>query len=145
MEFWYRKILKGSGRQRYGEQRAVRLPEGCVWVWPQGDDHANKHGVWFPKGAAREGERLSFVFRWSTRVREFSPEYPHRIVLSEAEREYARWVARRAELRRARRLVRRARTHAMETRSSRAHATETQSSRAHAMETRSSRAAPVQT
>jgi hypothetical protein len=103
----------------------------------QRDDHANKHGVWFPKGAAREGARVSFVFRWSSRVREFEREYPHRIVLSDDEREYARWVARRAEFRCARRLLRRAAsTHAMETRASRAAEAVRRATRTHAMETR---------
>ena len=68
------------------EQCAVRLSDGCLWVWKACDDLAHKHGVWFPSGAARDDVRYAIVYRWSYGcVRRFAHEYPHRLIMSEEE------------------------------------------------------------
>jgi hypothetical protein len=51
-----------------------------------------RHGVWFPsrlRGEARSnGVRWAFMFRWSNgRKRSFDQTYPHRLQLTEAEKE----------------------------------------------------------
>ena len=93
MNFW---VYPTRGPHAPGVQRiATALRDGEAWIWKAGDDMTNKHGVWFPlfgRGAkraeARRGVRYAIVFRWSNgRVREFDLEYPHRIILSEDERE----------------------------------------------------------
>ena len=75
MIFWYRKYPD------HIHQQGVELRDGMSMMWPVKDDHAYKHGVWFPKGV-RSGKRVSVVYRWAhnpTPVR-YALEYPHRVM-----------------------------------------------------------------
>ena len=72
-------------------------------LWPEVDNHNNKHGVWPPRGM-HEGLRVSVVFRWTSDVAPFSVHAPYRIVLTHAELEEIaakRAAAKKAKRRRA--------------------------------------------
>ena len=86
MNFWYGASRGGAHIAK--ERHAVRLCHGETWIWVHADDMTHKHGVWFPRNAPCDGVRWAFMFRWSNgRKRLFEHTYPHRLVMTDAERE----------------------------------------------------------